>query len=98
MYYILHNLDTIQDFMCKLGIKLGLDQTMYAAIGNYPFFNKTSAHKCYLCAGFTEVFDNFGRSDEDMVYWKSDNFLYVAAYLCGFMPNAHKKSWMVSMY
>ena len=25
-------------------------------------------HKRYLCTGFTEVLDNFGRSDDDMVY------------------------------
>ena len=28
----------------------------------------TYIHKCYLCTGFTEVLDNFGRSNDDMVY------------------------------
>ena len=27
-------------------------------------------HKCYLWTGFTEVLNNFGRSDDDMIKWK----------------------------
>ena len=30
-------------------------------------------HEWCLCTGFTEVPNNFGRPDDDMVYWKSDD-------------------------
>ena len=55
-------------------------ETTYADIGNHHFFtmslsdlpklSRTSVklvRKCYLCTGFTEVLNNFGRSDNEMV-------------------------------
>ena len=42
-------------------------------IGNHNFFTKTCQRQTYqyinaiyVCTGFTEVLDNFGRSDDDM--------------------------------
>ena len=31
-------------------------------------------HKCYLCTGFKEVLNNFGRSDNDKIQWKNAYF------------------------
>ena len=57
-------------------------ETTYAAIENHHFFTFTmsssdlsklsrtsvkSVHKFYLCTGFTEVLNNFGISDDDMI-------------------------------
>ena len=48
-----------------------------AAMGNHHFSLKPTriilrtsvklVHKCYLCTGFTEVLNNFGRSDNGLV-------------------------------
>ena len=60
---------------------VGHDST-FTAIGNHHFFHYTisssylrellrtfvkSVNKCQLCTGLTEVLNNFGRSDDDMV-------------------------------
>ena len=48
-------------------------------------------HKCYLCTGFTEVLNNFGRSDD-----VSEKMMMSYSCIHGFMPNLHNKSWIVS--
>ena len=53
-------------------------ETTYAAIGDHNFFtipchrqtylsSVKPVQKCYLCTDFTEVLNNFDRSDDDMV-------------------------------
>ena len=55
-HYHVHALNAIQDFLFKLGMKPHIHSDLNDFV-----------HKCYLCTGFTEVLDNFGRSDDDMV-------------------------------
>ena len=58
-----------------------------------PKLLRTSAepvHKCYLSTGFTEVLNNFGRSDDEIF---SEKIMISCSYIRGFM---HKKSWIVS--
>ena len=43
---------------------------------------------------FDNVLNNFGRSDDDMIWWKNDD---LHRCIHGFMPNLHKKYWMVSI-
>ena len=71
-------LDTIQDFLCELGIKPRMQieeiiiffATYTMTSSNVPKLLRSSVkpvHKCFLCTGFTEVLNNFGRSDDDAV-------------------------------
>ena len=71
-------IDTIQDLLCKLGMKphMHLSETSIFSLNHVivmsdlPKLLSTSVkpvHKYYLCTGFIEVLNNFGRSDNDMI-------------------------------
>ena len=49
-----------------------------------------------LCTGFTEVVNNFGKSDDDMAMYMVHTYTekMMISYSCirGFMPDSHKKS------
>ena len=67
---ILSTLDIIQDFLCKLG-----HETTCRLVEISIFFTKSCPRQTYqnysgnyLCStGFTEVLNNFGRSDDGMI-------------------------------
>ena len=64
--------DTIQDFLCYLGMKPFMHLVEISIFSlNHVIVRPTKIIKdlCkdYLFNGFTEVLDNFGRSDDDMI-------------------------------
>ena len=60
LYFVFRvgNLNTIQDFLCTLGIKptMQLQEIVTKLLRTYD-----------LCTGFIEVFNNFDRSGDDML-------------------------------
>ena len=77
----MHVLDTIEDFLYLLGMKSCMYAaienhqffTKNMSLSGLPKLLRISVklvHKCYLgmyCTVFTEVLNNFGRSNDDMV-------------------------------
>ena len=49
-----------------------------------------TVHRPYLCTGLKEVLNNFGRSDDNMIF--SEKMLISTRCIHGFMPNSNKKS------
>ena len=61
----------------------------------FPAFDRQTIDSVYVHTGFTEVLDSFWcltmtRFCEKMFIY---NRCILITYLCGFMPNLHKKSW-----
>ena len=66
-------------YLSRFFVQVG-HETIYGAIGNHNFFPKLCHHQLpkllrtsvkpvfiqHLCTGFTEVLNNFGKSDDDM--------------------------------
>ena len=90
------HLDTFTDVLIELGIKtcthllevsiFSLNQVIVRPTEIIKDLSVKPVHKHYLCTGFKEVLNNFGRSADDMIYDIFTRFIH------GFIPNSHKKS------